>query len=212
MGKSEQQSKAKVEALFQELEQVAGEDPHHDGAMAKIALVLKKAMEEPNLRETLRDMAYENQDIYGTLEKPGFGMAGITSAKIGYREPHDHGSCWAINVQLEGKLRLVHWERASEDGDKIMLRRGSEVLMGPGDVDCSPPGVAHELFPETEDSVEMAVRCHSLASVIQNRYDRKTGSYKKWSWAKKAAVGIGEFTVQGGDRKEELPVDFANRI
>lgn len=211
MGNSEQQNKATVEALFQELEQVAGEDPHSDGAMAKIALVLKKALEEPNVRETLRDMAYANQDIYGTLEKPGFGMAGIPSAKIGYREPHDHGGCWAINVQLEGKLRLVHWERAGEDGDKILLRRGSEVLMGPGDVDCSAPGVAHELFPETEDSVEMAVRCHSLASVIQNRYDRKTGSYKKWSWAKKEAVGTGEFTVQGGDRKEELPVDFADR-
>ena len=214
MAKAIQGIEARMDNLFQELEQVAGGDPHEPGVMEKVAGVLQKAVADPELRDALAEKSRATSDIYGTMEKPGFGMAGVPSAKIGYRGPHDHGDCWAINVQLAGELRLVHWERAAGEqfSPRITLRRGSEVLMKPGDVDCSPPGIAHELFPETDDSIEMAVRCHSLASVVQNRYDRKTGKFIHWSWGKKQAVGEGEFDVLGGDDVGEIPEDIANRL
>jgi hypothetical protein len=41
------------------------------------------------------------------------------------------------------------------------------------------------------------VRCHSLASIIQNRYDRTSGEHKHWSWGQKKAVETGEFVVVG---------------
>jgi hypothetical protein len=77
--------------------------------------------------------------------------------------------------------------------------------MGPGDVDYSPPGVAHELYPETDDSIELAVRCHSLASIIQNRYDRTNGVHIHWSWGQKKAVETGEFQVVGEAGLNALP-------
>ena len=149
----------------------------------------------------------ENTDLYGTNGDPGFGIMGVASNKIGYREPHDHGPCWAINIQVKGRLRMVHWDKSAVDEatGHVTLRKVDEVTLGPGDVDYSAPGIAHELFPESEDSVEMAVRCHSLVTIIQNRYDLSDGTYKRWSWGKRETVGTGEFEVEGGYTPAEPP-------
>lgn len=199
-------SQAKLDALFASMLRAAGDDPHRPGVLEEIAAILTEALKDAEIRDEIRDRALENTDVYGSLEQPGLGLAGVRSAAIGYREPHDHGPCWAINLQLSGKLRLVHWQRvgADEATGKLALRRLDEVHLGPGDLDCSPPGIAHELFPETEDSVEVAVRCHSLASIIQTRYDRNTGEYKLWSWGKRETVGTGEFLVVG-DQGQAAP-------
>ena len=146
-------------------------------------------------------------DVYGSMAAPGLGIGGVRSSQIGYREPHDHGQCWAINVQAAGTLRLLHWTQDGTDPatGKVRLRKIDEVVMQPGDVDCSPPGVAHEIYPLSEDSIELAVRCHSLMSVIQNRYDRGTGELKHWSWAQKKAVDTGSFEIVGDGRNEPPP-------
>ncbi|MEL0084118.1 MAG: hypothetical protein VW985_13910, partial [Gammaproteobacteria bacterium] len=93
-------------------------------------------------------------------------------------------------------MRMVHWARDSMDeatGD-LVVRKVDEKIMHAGDVDYSAPGIAHELYPLTDDSVELAVRCHSLMEIIQHRYDRNSGKYVKWSWGKKEVVGGGNFT------------------
>jgi hypothetical protein len=190
---------AKLEAMFDEMLRIAGDDAHRPGVMEQLAEVMKKTVADPEVLAALKAATQENPDIYGSMKDPGLGIGGVRSAQIGYREPHDHGNCWAINVQVAGKLRLVHWTQDGVDPatGKVRIRKIDEVLMGPGDVDCSPPGVAHELYPETDDSIELAVRCHSLASIIQNRYDRTSGEHKHWSWGQKKAVETGEFVVVG---------------
>jgi hypothetical protein len=193
------QRPAKLEAMFDEMLRIAGDDAHRPGVMEQLAEVMKKTVADPEVLAALKAATQENPDIYGSMKDPGLGIGGVPSAQIGYREPHDHGNCWAINVQVAGKLRLVHWTQDGVDPatGKVRIRKIDEVLMGPGDVDCSPPGVAHELYPETDDSIELAVRCHSLASIIQNRYDRTSGEHKHWSWGQKKAVETGEFVVVG---------------
>lgn len=191
-----------VQAMLEAMLRVAGDDPHRAGVMEQIAEVMQQAIkQDPTVVTALRDSALERMDVYGTMSDPGLGIGGVRSSLIGYREPHDHGDCWAVNVQVAGKLRLLHWARDGMDPatGKVRLRKVDEVTMGPGDVDCSAPGIAHEIYPLTDDSVELAVRCHSLSTVIQNRYDRGTGEYKRWSWGKKQAVGTGEFEVVGAE-------------
>ncbi|MDD3650632.1 hypothetical protein [Immundisolibacter sp.] len=198
---------AKLQALFDDMQRIAGDDAHRPGVLEQLADVMKKAVADPEVLAYLRDATTDNPDLYGSMKDPGLGIMGVHSSKIGYREPHDHGDCWAINVQVAGNLRLVHWTQDGVDPatGKVRLRKIDEVLMGPGDVDCSPPGVAHELYPESDDSIELAVRCHSLASIIQNRYDRTCGVHIKWSWGQKKAVATGQFEVVGEAGLNALP-------
>lgn len=190
---------AAMQAMLDQMLRIAGNDAHGPGVMEQLAEVIKKAVADPQVLNALRDAALDRMDVYGSMSEPGLGISGVRSSVIGYREPHDHGACWAINVQVSGTLRLVHWGQDGVDPEsgKVRLRKIDEIVMAPGDVDCSPPGVAHELYPETDDSVELAVRCHSLVSIIQNRYDRSSGELKRWSWAQKKAVDTGRFEVVG---------------
>jgi hypothetical protein len=189
-----------VQEMLDAMVRIAGDDPHRPGVMEQIAAVMEKHCKDPAVVAALRDSALERMDVYGSMSEPGLGIGGVRSALIGYREPHDHGECWAINVQVAGKLRLLHWGRAGTAADGTpQIRKIDEVTMGPGDVDCSPPGVAHEIYPLTDDSVELAVRCHSLMSVVQNRYDRRTGEHKRWSWKQKKALETGRFEVVGAE-------------
>lgn len=196
-----------VQAMLDEMLRIAGDDAHRPGVLKQLAEVMKKAVARPEVLQYLRDATTGMSDIYGSMKDPGLGIGGVPSAQIGYREPHDHGACWAINVQVAGTLRLVHWTQDGVDPatGEVRLRKIDEVVMGPGDVDCSPPGVAHELYPLSDDSIELAVRCHSLASIIQNRYDRTTGEHKHWSWAEKKAVDTGRFVVVGEAGLNALP-------
>ena len=196
-----------LQDMLDQMLRIAGDDAHRPGVMEQLADVMKKAVAKPEVLSALRDATEDNPDLYGSMKDPGLGIMGVHSAKIGYREPHDHGDCWAINVQVAGKLRLVHWTQDGVDPatGKVRLRKIDEVLMTPGDVDYSPPGVAHELYPETDDSVELAVRCHSLASIIQNRYDRTNGVHIHWSWGQKKAVESGAFEVVGEAGLNALP-------
>ena len=197
----------KLKAMFEQMQSIAGDNPHHPGVVEQLSAVMKTALADPQVQQYLRDATEDNPDLYGSMKDPGLGIMGVHSSKIGYREPHDHGDCWAINVQVAGKLRLVHWTQDGVDPatGKVRLRKIDEVLMTPGDVDYSPPGVAHELYPETDDSVELAVRCHSLASIIQNRYDRTNGVHIHWSWGQKKAVESGAFEVVGEAGLNALP-------
>ena len=137
---------------------------------------------------------------------------GVESNKIGYRGPHDHGPCWAINVQVRGSLRLVHWAQDAEEATgKITLQMLDETLLQAGDVDYSPPGVAHELYPLSDDSVELAIRCHSLAGIVQHRFDRLTNKYVMWSWGERKVIGGGECESIGSDRPALPATVFAKR-
>ena len=186
-------------ALFDDMRRIAGDDAHRPGVLEQLAAAIRQAVADPAVLRYLKEATCDNPDLYGSMKDPGLGIMGVHSAKIGYREPHDHGNCWAINVQVAGTLRLVHWTQDGVDptSGTVRLRKIDEVLMQPGDVDCSPPGVAHELYPQTDDSIELAVRCHSLASIIQNRYDRSNGVHIHWSWGQKKAVETGAFEVVG---------------
>ncbi len=196
-----------LQAMLDEMLRIAGDDAHRPGVMEQLAEVVKKAVANPQVLDALRAAALDRMDVYGSMSDPGLGISGVRSSAIGYREPHDHGACWAINVQVAGQLRLVHWTQDGVDPatGTVRLRKIDEIVMAPGDVDCSPPGVAHELYPESDDSIELAVRCHSLASIVQNRYDRSTGEHKRWSWAQKKAVQTGQFEVVGEAGLSALP-------
>ena len=130
-----------MQAMLDEMLRIAGDDAHRPGVMEQLAEVMKKAVADPQLLAALRDATGEDPDLYGSMKDPGLGIMGVHSSKIGYREPHDHGACWAINVQVSGKLRLVHWTQDGVDPatGKVRLRKIDEIVMGPGDVDCSPP-------------------------------------------------------------------------
>lgn len=193
---------------------ICGDDPHREGVPGRIVALLQEAFQDEAVCDEALALVARGTDLYGTNADPGFGIMGVESSRIGYREPHDHGPCWAINVQVRGQLRMVHWAREAVDeaSGRVTLRKLDEVLLGPGDVDYSPPGVAHELYPESDDSVELAIRCHSLASIIQNRYDRASGKMVQWSWAKKAVVGEGTFDILGGDQEPPPPSALTARV
>jgi hypothetical protein len=97
-----------LQAMLDEMLRIAGDDPHRPGVMEQLAEVMKKAVADPQVLTALRDAALDRADVYGSMSDPGLGISGVRSSLIGYREPHDHGACWAINVQVSGKLRLAH--------------------------------------------------------------------------------------------------------
>ncbi|RLA08406.1 MAG: hypothetical protein DRQ54_04405 [Gammaproteobacteria bacterium] len=199
--------KAETSSAFQQMAEearrICGDDPHREGVPAQIMALMREAFKNPDVRADALQGLKTSRDIFGSNAQPGFGIMGVESKEIGYREPHDHENCWAVNVQVRGDMRLVHWVRDSVDeetGD-IVLRKVDEVTMHAGDVDFSAPGIAHELYPLTDDSVELAVRCHSLTEIIQHRYDRSTGEYINWSWGNKEAVGGGKFTTVNAENE-----------
>ena len=97
-----------VQALFKDMQRIAGDDAHRPGVLEQLAGVMRQAVAKPEVLKFLQDATSDNPDLYGSMNDPGLGIMGVHSAKIGYREPHDHGACWAINVQVAGTLRLVH--------------------------------------------------------------------------------------------------------
>lgn len=200
--------------MAEEARRICGDDPHREGVPAQIMELMSEAFKNPEVREDALQGLKTSRDIFGSNAQAGFGIMGVESKEIGYREPHDHENCWAVNVQVRGDMRLVHWVKDSidESTGKIMLRKVDEVMMHPGDVDYSAPGIAHELYPQTEDSVELAVRCHSLTEIIQHRYDRSNGQYVKWSWGQKAVVGGGEFETLGGENEPEAQEAMFSRM
>ena len=193
---------------------ICGDDPHREGVPEKIVTLLEEAFKDPETREAAMGMVTQGMDLFGTNADPGFGIMGVESSKIGYREPHDHGPCWAVNVQVKGRLRMVHWARDSVDDESgdIVISKVDERVLEPGDVDYSAPTIAHELYPLTDDSVELAIRCHSLSTIIQHRYDRSSGEYIHWSWGKKEAVGGGKFEAVGAENEPEAPSSLVKRV
>ncbi len=200
--------------VAEEAVRICGDDPHRDGVPGKIMALLEAEFQKPEVREAAMELVHQGMDLYGTNADPGFGIMGVESAKIGYREPHDHENCWAVNVQVKGRLRMVHWAQDSVDPEsgEITIKKVSDRVLEEGDVDFSAPGIAHELYPLTDDSVELAIRCHSLQTIIQHRYDRSNGEYINWSWGKKEAVGGGTFKTIGGDDDEVPPSALTKRV
>lgn len=200
--------------MAEEARRICGDDPHREGVPEKIMALMTEAFKKEEVREAALQNLKVGRDLFGSNAEPGFGIMGVESKEIGYREPHDHENCWAVNVQVRGDMRLVHWARDSVDeetGD-IVLRKVDEVIMHAGDVDYSAPGIAHELYPQTDDSVELAVRCHSLTEIIQHRYDRSTGEYIKWSWGRKEAVGGGKFTTVNAENEPAPLSSMTSRV
>jgi len=200
--------------MAEEARRICGDDPHREGVPEKIMELMTEAFKNPEVREDALRGLKTSRDIFGSNAQAGFGIMGVESKEIGYREPHDHSNCWAVNVQVRGDMRLVHWiqDSADEETGDIVLRKVDEVMMHPGDVDYSAPGIAHELYPQTEDSVELAVRCHSLTEIIQHRYDRNNGEYILWSWGKKEAVGGGKFTTVNAENEPAPLSSMTSRI
>lgn len=191
-----------LQKMAEEAVRICGDDPHRDGVPEQIVAIMREAFKDPEVRKQAMEIVLENQDLFGTNADPGFGIMGVASKEIGYREPHDHGPCWAINVQVQGDLRMVHWAQDfNEDAQgRVTITKVEDKVMHAGDVDYSPPGIAHELYPQTEDSVELAVRCHSLASIpTQHRYDRHANDFIHWNWSRKEALSKGPFNTVGGE-------------
>ncbi len=200
--------------MAEEAKRICGDDPHREEVPGQIMELMIEAFKNPEVREEALAGVKKGKDVFGSNSEPGFGIMGVESSEIGYREPHDHENCWAVNVQVRGDMRMVHWARDSMDeatGD-LVVRKVDEKIMHAGDVDYSAPGIAHELYPLTDDSVELAVRCHSLMEIIQHRYDRNSGKYVKWSWGKKEVVGGGNFTTIGGENEPEAPSSLMDRV
>ena len=200
--------------MAEEARRICGDDPHREGVPAQIMELMSEAFKNPEVREAALQDLKTGRDLFGSNAQPGFGIMGVESKEIGYREPHDHENCWAVNVQVRGDMRMVHWIKDSKDDESgdIVLRKVDEVMLHEGDVDYSAPGIAHELYPQTEDSVELAVRCHSLTEIIQHRYDRASGEYINWSWGKKEAVGGGKFTTVNAENEPAPLSAMTNRI
>lgn len=204
-----------LQRMADEAVRICGDDPHREGVPEQIVEIMREAFKDPGVCESAMEIVRENMDLFGSNADPGFGIMGVESNRIGYREPHDHGPCWAINVQLKGRLRMVHWAQdfSQADAGTVTITKVSDQVMGPGDVDYSPPGIAHELYPETDDSVELAVRCHALTSIdVQHRYDRTSDERIDWNWERKEAKVAGRFDTVGGEGDEPPPIALAERL
>jgi hypothetical protein len=164
-------------SFVEEVLRILGDDPHREGVASQVAQAVRTALQSEEVYSWLCSEGPKHDALY---DEGDMGFAILVSSEGGqYREPHDHGPCWAVNGTLGGATRLRHYARdlAASTESRIVLRRVDEVVCGPRQVDCTDIGIAHELIP-MEPGPSLAVRCHDVRTVTQHRYDLNKGIFR----------------------------------
>ncbi len=152
--------------------------------------VLQELLDDPRVQEAsqhwpdcvLRDGRAENLLFY---EDPDYGFAinGLTkggSRTAGERTRiHDHGHIYTLYGVLDGHERVERYER-TDDGSKPdyrPIRRTTDQMVGPGEIDLVKPYEVHAEVTVGERSVAVIIRSQKAGEFNQGRYDTETGAY-----------------------------------
>ena len=76
--------------MAEEARRICGDDPHREGVPEQIMELMSEAFKNQEVREDALQGLKTSRDIFGSNAQPGFGIMGVESKEIGYREPHDH--------------------------------------------------------------------------------------------------------------------------
>ena len=152
------------------------------------APVLAELLASPEVQEaaqswpdcTPRDGRAENLLFY---EDPDYGFAvnGLTkrAGRADRTRIHDHGPIYTLYGVLTGHERVERYER-TDDGrrpDRAEIRRTSDVMVGPGEIDLVKPFEVHAEVTVGERTVAVIVRGQKPGSFNQGRYNLDTGEY-----------------------------------
>jgi hypothetical protein len=151
--------------------------------------VLTELLNDAEVREAskgwpetvFRDGRAENLLFY---EDPDYGFA-INGTKgsggrAGQRSLiHDHAHIYTLYGLLDGHQRLERYERVDDRSkpDYAEIRKTSDRLIGPGDMDLAKPYEVHAEVNIGEPTATIIVRSQKGGGFNQGRYDPETNRY-----------------------------------
>lgn len=152
--------------------------------------ILAELLADPAVREASRrwpdcvprDGRAENLLFY---EDPDYGFVINGLTKGGNRQAgertriHDHGYIYTLYGVLDGRERIERYELVEGETrpDYRPIRRTSDVLVGPGDLDLVKPYEVHAEVTVGERTVAVIIRSAKAGEHLQGRYDLETGHY-----------------------------------
>ena len=117
----------------------------------------------------------------------GFAVNGLTKAegRIAWEQAqtrvhlHDHAHIYTLYGVLDGHERIERAVRV-DDGSKpdyAEIRRTSESLVGPGEIDLVRPYEIHREVSVGERAVAIIIRSQKSGGFMQGRYDPESNRY-----------------------------------
>ena len=116
-------------------------------------------------------------------EDPDFGFAinGLTkgAARNDRTRIHDHGHIYTLYGVLRGHERVERYERLDDRSrpDYTPIRKTSDVLVGPGEIDLVKPYEVHAEVTVGEKTIAVIIRSQKGGTFQQGRYDVTSGDY-----------------------------------
>ena len=173
---------ARTRALFDR-------EPDLDRRWTGLTPILAELLADPEVVEASKhwpdcvptDGRAENLLFY---EDPDYGFAinGLTKgdARQGARARiHDHAHIYTLYGVLDGHERVERYERLDDRSrpDYAEIRKVSDVLVGPGEIDLVKPYEIHTEITVGERTVAVIIRSQKGGDFNQGRYNPETFEY-----------------------------------
>lgn len=120
---------------------------------------------------------YEDPDFKFSLHALVVNTGGFGPGARG--RIHDHAHIYTLYGILDGTQRIERYERVDDGSraDYAEIRRTSESLCGPGEIDLVRPYEIHCEVSSGERAVALIVRSEKSGSFNQGRYEPETNRY-----------------------------------
>jgi predicted metal-dependent enzyme (double-stranded beta helix superfamily) len=112
----------------------------------------------------------------------GFAINGLTKgeARQGRRARiHDHAHIYTLYGVLDGRERVERYQRIDDRSrpNYAEIRKSSDVLVGPGEIDLVRPYEIHTEITVGERTVAVIIRSQKGGEFNQGRYNPETNEY-----------------------------------
>jgi predicted metal-dependent enzyme (double-stranded beta helix superfamily) len=168
-----------------------------DKRWAQVPPILTELLADPEIREGSKNwpvpssvpagpegrrggnlLFYEDPDygfvINGQIHSAGQRMGEPTSA-------HDHGQNYTAYGLLDGRERIVQFERVDDRSDPqhAEVRKTGDYIAEPGDIHLAPPGAVHVEMNIGERTAAVIIRAlkDGIPTNMHGHYDLQTGHY-----------------------------------
>ena len=149
--------------------------------------ILAELLADPEVREASKrwpDCVHDGKRAENLLfyEDPDYGFAinGLTKRPSrGRTRIHDHAHIYTLYGVLDGHERVERYERLDDRSrpGHAEIRKASDVLVGPGEIDLVRPYEVHTEVTVGERTVAIIIRSQKGGGFNQGRYNPEKNEY-----------------------------------
>ena len=178
-----------LERFVSKTRELFAREPDLDKRWTALTPILAELLADPEVLEASKgwpdcvplDGRAENLLFY---EDPDYGFAinGLVKGDArqgGRARIHDHAHIYTLYGVLDGRERVERYERLDDRSrpDYAEIRKTTDVLVGPGEIDLVKPYEIHTEVTVGERTVAVIIRSQKGGGFNQGRYNPETNEY-----------------------------------